>query len=190
MHHSLDTTRETFILDLHMQVKSPLRDSLDLTGTGSCAAFNFRRTARAVTRLYDLALEPSGIRSTQFAILTAVAKFQPLSISRVGEILVLDQTTLTRSLRVLQKQGFLQISPRSTRRQRFVNLTDEGAKALALAVPLWRKVQAEFLAMMGGESWRGFRDELERLSGVAVGLEAAALNAAKDPVHPKPESNS
>ena len=87
-----------------MQVKGGATDSLDLSGTGSCAAFNFRRTARAVTRLYDLGLEPSGLRATQFAILTAIAKFQPVSISRIGEILVLDQTTLTRSLRLLQKQ--------------------------------------------------------------------------------------
>ena len=160
-----------------MQVKSPLLASLDLSGTGTCAAFNFRRTARAVTRLYDLALEPSGIRSTQFAILTAVAKFQPVSISRIGDILVLDPTTLTRSLRLLQKQGLLEISPRSTRRHRFLNLTDAGAKSLALAIPLWRKVQAEFLGLMGGESWKGFRDELERLSKLAVDLESAALNS-------------
>src|ERR1700756_5014584 len=113
-----------------MQVKSGSTDSLDLKGTGSCAAFNFRRTARAVTRLYDLALEPSGIRSTQFAILTAIAKFQPVAISRIGEILVLAKTTLTRSLRLMQKQGILEISPRSTRRQRFLNLTDAGAKSL------------------------------------------------------------
>lgn len=160
-----------------MQVKSPLLVSLDLSGTGSCAAFNFRRTARAVTRLFDLALEPSGIRSTQFAILTAVAKFQPVSISRIGDILVLDPTTLTRSLRLLQKQGLVEISPRSTRRHRFLNLTDAGAKSLALAIPLWRKVQAEFLSLMGGESWKGFRDELERLSKLAVDLESAALNS-------------
>lgn len=160
-----------------MQVKSPLLASLDLSGTGSCAAFNFRRTARAVTRLFDLALEPSGIRSTQFAILTAVAKFQPASISRIGDILVLDPTTLTRSLRLLQKQGLVEISPRSTRRHRFLNLTHAGAKSLALAIPLWRKVQAEFLSLMGGESWKAFRDELERLSKLAVDLESAALNS-------------
>jgi DNA-binding MarR family transcriptional regulator len=156
-----------------MQVKS----SLDLSDTGSCAAFNFRRTARAVTRLFDLALEPSGIRSTQFAILTAVAKFQPVSISRIGDILVLDPTTLTRSLRLLQKQGLLEISPRSTRRHRFLNLTDAGAKSLALAIPMWRKVQAEFLGLMRGESWKGFRDELERLSKLAVDLQSAALSS-------------
>jgi DNA-binding MarR family transcriptional regulator len=156
-----------------MQVKS----SLDLSDTGSCAAFNFRRTARAVTRLFDLALEPSGIRSTQFAILTAVAKFQPVSISRIGDILVLDPTTLTRSLRLLQKQGLLEISSRSTRRHRFLNLTDAGAKSLALAIPMWRKVQAEFLGLMRGESWKGFRDELERLSKLAVDLQSAALSS-------------
>jgi DNA-binding MarR family transcriptional regulator len=158
-----------------MQVKSSLLGSLDLCGTGSCAAFNFRRTARAVTRLFDLALEPSRIRSTQFAILTAVAKFQPVSISRIGDILVLDPTTLTRSLRLLEKQGLLEISPRSTRRHRFISLTDEGAKSLALAIPLWRKVQAEFLGLL--ESWESLRDELERLSKLAVDLESAALNS-------------
>ena len=91
-----------------MQVKSGSADSLDLKGTGSCAAFNFRRTARAVTRLYDLGLEPCGIRATQFAILTAVAKFQPISISRIAEILVIDQTTLTRSLEQMLRQQRIQ----------------------------------------------------------------------------------
>ena len=160
-----------------MQVKSGLTDSLDLTGTGSCAAFNFRRTARSVTRLYDLGLEPSGIRATQFAILTAVAKYQPIAMSRIGEILVLDQTTLTRSLKLLQKQGLLDISPRSVRRQRFVNLTDKAVKVLEVAVPLWRKVQAEFLASTGATAWPEFRDELERLSKMAVAMETAALKS-------------
>ena len=164
-----------------MQVKSGFTDSLDLTGTGSCAAFNFRRTARAVTRLYDLGLEPSGIRATQFAILTAVAKYQPIAMSRIGEILVLDQTTLTRSLKLLQKQDLLDISPRSVRRQRFVNLTDQAVKVLEVAVPLWRKVQADFLASMGGTAWKEFRDELERLSKMAVEMETAALKSGTNP---------
>jgi MarR family transcriptional regulator, organic hydroperoxide resistance regulator len=153
---------------MYMQVKSGNTDSLDLKGTGSCAAFNFRRTARAVTRLYDLGLEPSGIRATQFAILTAVAKFQPIAISRIGEILVIDQTTLTRSLRLLQKPGFLEVSARSIKRQRFLTLTDAGVKTLAVAVPLWRKVQAKFLSDIGGDAWAVLRNELERMARIAV----------------------
>jgi len=158
-----------------MHVKGGDTGSLDLHGTGTCAALNFRRTARAVTRLYDLALAPSGIRATQMAILTAIAKFQPVSISRIGEILILDQTTLTRSLRLLQKQRLLEVSRRSARRQRFVTLTDSGVKALAIAVPLWRKVQEKFLAEMGGDTWPRLRNELERLAGMAVQLETLAL---------------
>ena len=177
-----------------MQVKGGLTGSLDLSGTGSCAAFNFRRTARAVTRLYDLALQPSGIRATQFAILTAVAKHQPVAISRVGQILVLDQTTLTRSLRLLQKQGLLEISPRSVRRQRFLNLTQQAVKVLEVAVPLWRKVQADFLAAMGGGTWKEFRNELERLSRVAVEMETSALQPGSTtheaPVRPVPDGDS
>jgi len=158
-----------------MQVKREAPDSLDLSGTGSCAAFNFRRTARAVTRLYDLGLAPSGLRATQFAILTAIVKFQPVSISRIGTILVLDETTLTRSLRLLQKRRYLEISARSVRRQRFLTLTDSGVKALAAAVPLWRKVQAKFLGELADDRWPSLRKELEQLAGVATQLERSEL---------------
>src|SRR5215813_6542132 len=158
-----------------MQVKPdpPLPSPLpDLTGTSSCAAYQFRRTSRAVARLYDLALAPSGLRSTQFAILTAIAKLQPVAISRVAEILVIDLTTMTRSLKLLQKEGLVQIAPRGARRQRLLTLTSKAEKALAVAVPLWREMQARFLAELGRQ-WPDFRDGLEHAAQVAVTLEAA-----------------
>ena len=144
---------------------------LDLHGTGYCASLNFRRTARAITRLYDLAFQGTGIRSTQFTILIAVAKAQPVSISTLGEILVIDSTTLTRSLAKLQKQGLLTISKRAERRQRFVRLTDGGVKALEDSLPGWRAAQERFVETVGAEFWLGFRSELERLAHVAVDLE-------------------
>ena len=78
---------------------------LDLTGTGYCASFNFRRTARAVTRLYDVALQDSGVRSTQFALLVGIAKNQPVAMGDLADVLMIDPTTLTRSLRLLQKEA-------------------------------------------------------------------------------------
>jgi len=163
-----------------MQVKSDsaLFPLPDLTGTSGCAAYQFRRTSRAVARLYDAALAPAGIRSTQFAILTAIAKLQPVSMSRIGEILVIDAATMTRSLRLLQKNGLIEIAPRGMRRQRLLTLTLKAEKALAIAVPLWREAQARFLARLGGKKWREFRDELEQAAEIAVSLEAA--DAARD----------
>lgn len=146
---------------------------LNLSGTGFCASFNFRRTARAVTRLYDQAFQKFGIRSTQFSILIAVAKTQPVSISQVAEILVIDRTTLTRSLGLMQKQGLLSISPRSVKRQRFINLTVEGEKLLAQVLPEWRKVQERFVHTIGPDYWLKLREELESVSSLVSHLDSS-----------------
>ncbi len=144
---------------------------LDLTGTGHCASFNFRRAARAMTALFDHALHGSGIRSTQFTILTAVAKAQPVSAGKISETLVMDATTLTRNLNLLRKQGLVTVSPRGSMRQRFVSLTFDGEKALARAVPLWQEIQKKFVNNIGEEQWRKLREELESLSKLAVSME-------------------
>jgi len=175
---------------MYIQVKigafpMPARLSeLNLNGTGSCASFNFRRTARAVTSLYDQAFEPFGIRSTQFSILIGIAKTQPTCISALSDLLVIDRTTLTRSLRLLKKQGLLSISDRSTKRQRFLTLTSKGERTLAASLPAWRKAQDRFVQSLGADYWTNFRNDLEKLAHVAVALERSqgdisAATAAK-----------
>ena len=146
---------------------------LDLSGSGCCVASNSRRAARAVTKLYDLQLAPAGIRSTQFAVLIALAKSQPVSIGDLAETLLIDTTTLTRSLRLMRKQGLLTISERSTMRQRFVTLTCEGDRALARSLPLWRKLQSRFINAFGNEHWKVLHQELARLSAIARRLEVS-----------------
>ena len=145
--------------------------TLDLDGTGYCASFNFRRTARAVTRLYDTALQESGIRSTQFAILVGVVKNQPVSIGALADVLVIDSTTLTRSLRLLEKEGLVTISNRAAMRQRFLTITAKGEHTLARSLPAWRTAHGRFVATMGSEYWIELRNELERLAHVAMDLE-------------------
>jgi DNA-binding MarR family transcriptional regulator len=144
---------------------------LDLSGTGYCASLNFRRTARAVTQLYDSALQESGIRSTQFAIMVAIAKNQPVSISALAKVLVIDATTLTRSLGLLKKERLVTISQRASMRQRFLALTPKGEKTLERSLPLWRKAQEQFVATVGRDYWLDLRNELEKLAHVAVELE-------------------
>jgi DNA-binding MarR family transcriptional regulator len=171
---------------MYMQVNdensSPRRiPGLDLRGTGYCPNLNFRRTARAVTRLFDLAFQNSGVRSTQFTILVAVAKTQPCSITAISNVLLIDSTTLTRSLRLLQKEGWLSVSARSTKRQRFVNLTPLGEQVLARTVPLWRKAQEQFVDTVGQDYWLNLRSELERLAHVAVDLERPPSDPTRGP---------
>ena len=75
-----------------------------------CACKNLRRSARAVTRLYDEALRPSGLRITQFTLLVAVALSEPVPITRLADALDLDRTTLARDLKPLTERGLLEIT--------------------------------------------------------------------------------
>ena len=147
------------------------RSQLDLNNTGYCGSFNFRRTARAVTRLYDTAMQESGIRSTQFAILVGVAKTQPVAIGALGKVLVIDATTLTRSLQLLKKEGLVRVSARSEMRKRFLSLTPKGEQVLARSLPAWRKVHQDFVEMLGSQYWFDLRNELENIARTVVKLE-------------------
>jgi DNA-binding MarR family transcriptional regulator len=128
--------------------------------------------------MYDAGLQESGIRSTQFAILVGIAKNQPVSIGALGDILIIDRTTLTRSLRLLKKEGLIVISDRFTMRQRFLALTPKGERTLARSMPAWREAHARFVAMVGSDYWIDLRNELERLANVVVKLEKPHATAS------------
>jgi DNA-binding MarR family transcriptional regulator len=121
--------------------------------------------------MYDAALQDTGIRSTQFSILVGIAKHQPVAIGALADVLILDATTLTRSLRLLEKEGLIRISERSVMRQRFLSMTPKGERALERSVVVWRKAHERFLVTVGPEYWNELRSELEQLARVVVELE-------------------
>ena len=153
---------------------SSLLSQLDLHGTGYCASLNFRRTARAITQLYDRELLRAGIRSTQFTMLVAIAMVQPTPIRTLSSILIIDPTTLTRSLRLLAKERLITVSKRSSKRQRLVRLTPQGERALAKTLPVWRQVQRRFVDAVGSAYWINFRNDLEKLAHVALDLDGSS----------------
>lgn len=148
-------------------MKAPIV-GVDLTGTGTCAAFNLRRVSRVVTQLYDAGLSSTGLRSTQFTILVATAKNQPASVGALAGVTLMDQTTMTRNLRLMAREGLIDVSARGARREKQVRLTTAGERALAKAVPAWRATQERFLGAFGAGKWRGMRQELELAAGLAV----------------------
>jgi DNA-binding MarR family transcriptional regulator len=148
--------------------------NLDLTGTGYCASLNFRRTSRMVTRMYDLAMQESGVRSTQFALLVGIAKLQPVTMGTLATVLMLDRSTLTRSLRLLEKERMIEISKRAAMRQRFLKLTHSGEKALQRSLPLWRAAHARFVEAVGADYWLKLRNELEIIAKSKVMADLSA----------------
>jgi DNA-binding MarR family transcriptional regulator len=150
--------------------------NLDLTGTGYCASLNFRRTSRMVTRMYDIAMQESGVRSTQFALLVGIAKLQPVTMGALAQILMLDRSTLTRSLRLLEKERMIEISKRAAMRQRFLKLTHSGEKALQRSLPLWRAAHARFVEAVGADYWLKLKNELELIAKSKIMAELSAAD--------------
>ncbi|MFQ5973910.1 MAG: MarR family winged helix-turn-helix transcriptional regulator [Alphaproteobacteria bacterium] len=135
--------------------------------TGDCACFNLRSASRAISQVYDHALQPSGLRSTQFSLLAALAERGPMSLSRLAKRMAMDRTTLTRNVRPLERKRLIRVVPARDRRLRVVELTEEGRLALVDSVPLWKQAQARVLDRHGRERWDGLRDELQEVVEVA-----------------------
>lgn len=119
----------------------------------TCACFNLRKASRAITKLYDEALQPTGLRSTQFVTLLTVHLHQPVGLPVLAKELVIDRSTLTRNLAVLQKTGLLESSSPNGKRSRVFRLTNDGVQALTEGIPLWEKAQSRFLTQFGSAKW-------------------------------------
>ncbi len=133
-----------------------------------CACFNLRAAARTLTRAYEKALRPVGLKATQFTILVAISRVDlAVPIGTLAKALSMDRTTLTRNLRPLEKQGLLEILPEGYRRARGMVLTGKGRKVLERAIPLWREAQATTVNRIGDDRWTAFRQEMATLVGSA-----------------------
>ena len=133
------------------------------TGLHECAActcFAVRRAARVITQHYDRLLRPSGLRATQFTVLTMLALAGPRPLGQVASRLGMERTTLTRNLRTLQANGLVTVTSGGDRRVRTIDITPKGRQAAVDALPHWRKAQRAIAGHVG--------------SGVLASLNAAA----------------
>ncbi len=129
----------------------------------ACACLQLRKATRVVTRLYDEALRPVGLRSTQMPILVTLAARGALSVTDLADSLVLDRTTLIRTLRPLQRRGFIEVGLDDGRRTRRAALTAAGREAAAAAVPLWAEAQTQVMDGLGPKQMREMQGSLSRV---------------------------
>ena len=129
----------------------------------SCACHRVRTAARAVTRAYDEALRPVGLRATQLAVLVATAVDDPLSITALAKLLGMDRSTLTRNLRPLEAEGLIAVGLEGWRRSRTLEITKKGRSRLREALPLWEKAQRTLQRKLGDRRWDLIRNDLDDL---------------------------
>ena len=129
----------------------------------ACACFKVRKAARAVTKLYEEMLRPIGLRATQFSLLMAARVVGPVTVVKLAQITVMDRTTLTRNLRVLEKRRLIEIKAGEDRREREVTLTAAGMEVLVQAIPLWEAAQDRVTQGLGEEKLGNLMDGLSEM---------------------------
>lgn len=122
-----------------------------------------REVARKITRRYNDALKPLGIKVTQFTIMTGVALSEGRSLTEIASALGMDRTTLTRNLAPLELQGFVETYDEGQGRARSARLTDKGVVKMEAALPLWRAAQKSLKNQLGRDTWERVQLELSNI---------------------------
>ncbi len=117
-----------------------------------CNCLSLRQATRHVTQFYDRFLAPTGLRSTQFSILTKLQRMGPTSINALAEAMVMDRTTLGRNIQPLEREGLIAVRQgRTDRRSKELHVTDKGATRLKDATEAWAEAQSRFESVFGGK---------------------------------------
>ena len=107
-----------------------------------CIGLRTLCTARAITRHYDHALRSTGITITQFTLIVTIARMAPESISQIAELLYMERTSVSRNLKLLEKQELIRRGDVKEARKRPVALTTKGQKILREAYVCWNEAQS------------------------------------------------
>ena len=126
-----------------------------------------RKAARAITKLYEEVLRPSGLRATQFSLLMATRVMGPVTVLKLAQVTVMDRTTLTRNLQILEKRGLITIKPGEDRREREINLTAAGMEVLTKVIPLWEEAQERVRKGLGEERLQNLLGDLSEIISLA-----------------------
>ena len=114
-----------------------------------CLNLSLRKATRVLNKIYDQYLEPCGLKTGQFSILRVLHKTGESTNKKLQSILILDQTTLTRNLKPLIRDGYILISPGADRRQKNMRLSKLGESTYQQAHELWLQAQQQVYGQIG-----------------------------------------
>jgi len=140
-----------------------------------CASL--RRASRALTQWYEEELRPTGLRATQFTVLQVLSLAGEVTQGELGRILAIDSTTLTRTLRIMSRHGWVGKKRGTDRREWRLRLSKAGEVQFKRALPYWAKAQAQLRQRLGQHQW----NELGKLTNnVTTAVTENAVTERRD----------
>ncbi len=130
-----------------------------------CTNSAIRRAARQVGQLYDDAMGDSGLKGTQFSLLSQIRNDGQPALKALAETMRMDLSALGHTLKPLIRDGFVELAADpADRRVKRVRLTALGEAKQAELLERWRVAQARFDAVFGAEKSAEIRAALAFIS--------------------------
>lgn len=133
-----------------------------------CMCASFRRASRALSQRYDEALRPLGLTGTQFTILQVLSLTGEIPHGKLGEILAMDGTTLTRTLKIIARHGWTVTRRGRDRRERWLRLSPSGRTQFRRAYPRWEQAQEQFRTQLGEKRWSNLMNLINEVTSVVA----------------------
>jgi DNA-binding MarR family transcriptional regulator len=139
--------------------------NVDYKACADCFCLASRQAARKITRLYDGYMQKSGLRATQFTILSQLLVRGEMPIGRLAGVLGMERTTLTRNLVLLEQHKWISIRAGDDPRSRLVGITAPGRAVVRRGLPYWSRAQAHVGRMLGAEGQSALKTLASRKLG-------------------------
>src|ERR1700745_1745323 len=152
-----------------MRTETPENQHIEALFDLPCACQNLRRATRVVTRIYDQELAKAESEITQVGLLTALDLIGEANQTRLSAGFAMDSTTLTRTLRLMLKQGWIRARRGKDKRERLFSLTRAGRRELAAAQPFWQAAQRRLRKELGDAGWTSMKQALSQITEAALG---------------------
>lgn len=128
---------------------SPSHSPARAVGPAPCICGRLRRATRALTRVYDEALDPSGLTVTQFTVLRALTALKTPTLAQLAASTAHEKSGLWRTLQPLIRAGAVTSGRVEGLRGARISLTPDGQARLALALPAWSAAQLKVSSVLG-----------------------------------------
>ncbi|MFT5709720.1 MAG: DNA-binding MarR family transcriptional regulator [Halioglobus sp.] len=114
-----------------------------------CVNFSIRKANRVLNQIYDSQLAKCGLKAGQYSILRALNELKESSNRDLQDILVIDQTTLTRGLKPLIRDGYIRSRAGEDQRLKVLSLSPQGKGLYKEATKHWRVAQKQVASRLG-----------------------------------------
>ncbi|WP_067683846.1 MarR family winged helix-turn-helix transcriptional regulator [Nocardia miyunensis] len=116
---------------------------------GGCLAVRARLISRALTSLYDSALAGHGVTLAQVNLLAALGMVGPCPPSKLGDVLQLERSTVSRNVNLLLNRGWIEALSSDAKGVRELALTRNGRAKIESVLPEWRQAQRDAAQLLG-----------------------------------------